>query len=155
MKQYYVLPFILLAACSTSLDVSQTTEAPSNQAVAHPVQIMNGVLISEGAVPLNGVAEFMYKPEFNTSILKITLNIEPKDSINYQAWLKNPSNNEWLSAGALRNPGNNARFTSSAELAVDARQFTEVLVTEQPVGTESRDTIVARATLKSVVIPGS
>lgn len=153
MKLRYALLFILITACTSKSPVTSVT-VPKIVNEQQALQLYNGVITGEGETRANGIAEFIYNLTANTSLLKISLNIEPKDAINYQVWLKNPTNNEWLSAGALRNPNNNARFTSSAELPMDARMFTEVLVTEQPVGTESRDNIVAKATLKPVVLPG-
>lgn len=136
---------IALAACSKEpvQPVITTTNTNTEQRVI--VERLRAPLEQVSDTPANGIAEFVYNPVDETSQLVLRLNVEPKEGMYYQAWLKDSTTNEWLSAGILKSASNNARHTSSAVINKDARSFSTVVVTEQGVGTQSREAIIAQA----------
>ena len=65
----------------------------------------------------------------------------------YQAWLTDEATNEWLTVGALNSFASDARHVSTYESKDDLRRFTQLKITKQPIGSESRELIVAEATI--------
>lgn len=147
MLRYAIFSLIIFTACTQQVaEVKPTTTNTSSKII---VERLRSPLEPTSDVPLNGIAEFIYNPVDNTSQLVLRLNIEPKDGLYYQAWLKDSKTNEWLSAGTLKSASNNARHSSSAVINKDARRFSTVIVTEQVVGTQSLEAIVAQAEFTS------